>query len=55
MTNRKLQIEIDRTIKKVNEGVELFDEIEDKVYSAQNASQRDKYEGTQHVYNFKQQ
>ena len=28
---RKLQTEIDRTLKKVDEGVELFDEIWDKV------------------------
>ena len=29
--NRKLQIEIDRTLKKVAEGIEVFDEIWDKV------------------------
>ena len=32
--NRKLQTEIDRTLKKVEEGVEVFDEVWDKVYSA---------------------
>ena len=29
--NRKLQIEIDRTLKKVAEGIEIFDQIWDKV------------------------
>ena len=29
--NRKLQIEIDRTLKKVAEGIETFDEIWEKV------------------------
>ena len=29
--NRKLQIEIDRTLKKVAEGIEVFDEIWEKV------------------------
>jgi len=42
--NRKLQAEIDRTIKKVAEGVEIFDEIYEKVYSAINQAQREKYE-----------
>ena len=45
MSNKKLAQEIERTVKKVNEGVELFDELLDKVYSAPNASQRDKFEG----------
>ncbi|KAG8468843.1 hypothetical protein KFE25_007361 [Diacronema lutheri] len=44
-TTRKLQSEIDRTLKKVQEGVELFDEIWNKVYSATNANQKEKYEG----------
>lgn len=43
-TTRKLQSEIDRTLKKVQEGVELFDEIWNKVYSATNANQKEKYE-----------
>ena len=30
---RKLQAEIDRTLKKVQEGVEIFDEIWEKVWS----------------------
>ena len=32
--NRKLQGEIDRTLKKVQEGVEIFDEIWEKVSNA---------------------
>ena len=31
--NRKLQAEIDRTLKKVNEGIEVFDQIWEKVDS----------------------
>ena len=42
--NRKLQGEIDRTLKKVQEGVEVFDEIWDKVYNAQNQNQKEKCE-----------
>ena len=41
---RKLQSEIDRTLKKINEGNEAFDEIWDKVYSAGSASQKEKFE-----------
>ena len=41
---RKLQSEIDRTLKKINEGNEAFDEIWDKVYSAPSASQKEKFE-----------
>ena len=29
--NRKLQAEIDRTLKKVNEGIDVFDQIWEKV------------------------
>ncbi|KAK4531223.1 hypothetical protein CCYA_CCYA07G2080 [Cyanidiococcus yangmingshanensis] len=43
-TNRKLQAEIDRTLKKVEEGLDLFNDIWDKVYAAQNMAQRDKFE-----------
>eukprot|EP00965_Chrysotila_dentata_P226371 6195367-Pleurochrysis_carterae.AAC.2 len=43
--NRKLQSEIDRTLKKVQEGVEIFDEIWEKVYNAQNQNQKEKFEG----------
>ena len=42
--NRKLQTEIDRTLKKVEEGVEVFDEVWDKVYSATQQNQKEKYE-----------
>ena len=42
--NRKLQTEIDRTLKKVEEGVEIFDDIWDKVYSATQQNQKEKYE-----------
>ncbi|CAM9774241.1 unnamed protein product, partial [Discosporangium mesarthrocarpum] len=43
--NRKLQTEIDRTLKKVEEGVGYFDDIWDKVYSATQQNQKEKYEG----------
>lgn len=39
------EAEIDRTLKKVDEGVALFDEIWDKVYSATQQNQKEKYEG----------
>ena len=41
---RKLQTEIDRTLKKVDEGIELFDDIWDKVYNASQQSLKEKYE-----------
>ena len=41
---RKLQTEIDRTLKKVEEGIEVFDDIWDKVYNADQQSQKEKYE-----------
>jgi len=44
MTNRKLQTEIDRVLKKVQEGLEVFDELYDKVYSAPSPQQKEKYE-----------
>ena len=40
-----LPAEIDRVLKKVDEGVILFDEIWDKVYSAEQQNQKEKYEG----------
>ncbi|BDA45543.1 General negative regulator of transcription subunit 3 [Coccomyxa sp. Obi] len=43
--NRKLQQEIDRTLKKVAEGIEIFDQIWEKVYDADNHPQKEKYEG----------
>ena len=45
MANRKLQGEIERVLKKVDEGVQVFEQIWDKVYSATTAAQKEKYEG----------
>ena len=42
---RKLQTEIDKIMKKITEGVEIFDEIWDKVYAASQQNQKEKYEG----------
>ena len=44
MTSRKTQQEIDKTFKKVDEGIEEFNSIYDKIYSSQNAAQKDKLE-----------
>eukprot|EP00591_Stephanopyxis_turris_P001934 CAMPEP_0195522614 /NCGR_PEP_ID=MMETSP0794_2-20130614/20939_1 /TAXON_ID=515487 /ORGANISM="Stephanopyxis turris, Strain CCMP 815" /LENGTH=700 /DNA_ID=CAMNT_0040652411 /DNA_START=27 /DNA_END=2129 /DNA_ORIENTATION=+ len=41
---RKLQTEIDRVMKKIDEGVDLFNEIWEKVYSAEQQNQKEKYE-----------
>ncbi|KAL5473121.1 hypothetical protein EMCRGX_G027567 [Ephydatia muelleri] len=41
---RKLQGEIERCLKKVQEGVEQFEDIWQKVHSAANANQKEKYE-----------
>ncbi|CAD5122859.1 DgyrCDS11261 [Dimorphilus gyrociliatus] len=41
---RKLQAEIDRCIKKVDEGVQTFQEIWDKVHNASNTNQKEKFE-----------
>ncbi|RHY49656.1 hypothetical protein DYB30_011318 [Aphanomyces astaci] len=41
---RKLLSEIDRTLKKVTEGVEVFNGIWDKVYSAAGQAQKEKHE-----------
>jgi len=41
---RKLQTEIDRVMKKIDEGVELFDDIWEKVYAAEQQNQKEKYE-----------
>ena len=43
--NRKLQTEITQVLKKVEEGVILFDDIWEKVYSAGQQSLKEKYEG----------
>lgn len=41
---RKLMSEIDRTLKKVSEGVDVFNEIWDKVYAATAQAQKEKHE-----------
>ncbi|KAK1858090.1 hypothetical protein I4F81_000704 [Pyropia yezoensis] len=45
MANRKLQGEIERVLKKVDEGMQVFESIWDKVYSAPTTAQKEKYEG----------
>ncbi|KAJ8902969.1 hypothetical protein NDN08_006286 [Rhodosorus marinus] len=45
MANRKQQTEIDKVLKRVDEGVIVFEQIWDKVYSASTTSQKEKYEG----------
>ncbi|KAF7030939.1 hypothetical protein CFC21_042367 [Triticum aestivum] len=42
--SRKLQGEIDRVLKKVQEGVDVFDNIWNKVYDTANANQKEKFE-----------
>lgn len=42
--NRKLLGEIQQVMKKIDEGVEIFDEIWDKVYAADNQTLKEKYE-----------
>jgi CCR4-NOT transcription complex subunit 3 len=44
MASRKIQQEIDKTFKKVDEGIEEFQGIHDKLYSSNNASQKEKLE-----------
>ena len=44
MTSRKTQQEIDKTFKKVDEGIQAFEAIYEKIYSSQNAAQKDKLE-----------
>jgi CCR4-NOT transcription complex subunit 3 len=44
MAARKLQTEIDRTLKKVSEGVELFETIYDKMQGSTNQTQKEKLE-----------
>jgi len=43
--SRKLMTEIQQVLKKVEEGVQLFDEIWDKVYAASGQNLKEKYEG----------
>ncbi|KAG5519076.1 hypothetical protein PMAC_002162 [Pneumocystis sp. 'macacae'] len=45
MTSRKLQAEVDKTLKKVTEGVATFESIYEKMQSTSNQSQKDKLEG----------
>ncbi|QPG75716.1 hypothetical protein FOA43_003075 [Brettanomyces nanus] len=45
MSQRKLQQEIDRTFKKVNEGIEEFDYLYDKLQESDSQSQKEKLEG----------
>ncbi|TPX35100.1 hypothetical protein SmJEL517_g02476 [Synchytrium microbalum] len=45
MAARKLQTEIERTLKKVAEGVEIFESIFEKISTATNAAQKEKFEG----------
>ncbi|KAK4692030.1 CCR4-NOT transcription complex subunit 3, partial [Lecanoromycetidae sp. Uapishka_2] len=44
MAQRKLQQEIDKTFKKVAEGIQVFESIFDKIQQATNASQKEKLE-----------
>lgn len=44
MAQRKLQAEIDRTLKKVQEGVEMFEGTYDKIQNCSNPSQKEKLE-----------
>ena len=44
MAQRKLQQEIDKTFKKVAEGIQLFDGIYEKIQQTTNASQKEKLE-----------
>jgi CCR4-NOT transcription complex subunit 3 len=43
--NRKLQTEIQQVLKKVEEGIEVFDDILGKVYAAEQQSLKEKFEG----------
>ena len=44
MTSRKTQQEIDKTFKKVAEGIQSFEAIYEKIRSSTNVAQRDKLE-----------
>ena len=44
MTSRKVQQEIDKTFKKVEEGIQAFDGIYEKIMTSTNAAQKDKLE-----------
>ena len=43
--SRKLLTEVSQCLKKVEEGVLVFDEVWDKVYASANQSLKEKYEG----------
>ncbi|KXS12338.1 hypothetical protein M427DRAFT_114193 [Gonapodya prolifera JEL478] len=45
MALKKLQVEIDKTFKKVTEGVDQFEELHNKLQAATSYAQREKYEG----------
>ena len=45
MAARKLQTEIDRTFKKIDEGITEFNDIWDKVHNTSNLNLKEKYEG----------
>ncbi|KAJ3399882.1 hypothetical protein HDV05_001459, partial [Chytridiales sp. JEL 0842] len=45
MATRKLQTEIDKVLKKVSEGVEVFESIFEKIHQTSNSSQKEKLEG----------
>lgn len=44
MTSRKIQQEIDKTFKKVEEGIQAFDSIYEKIMNSTNAAQKEKLE-----------
>ncbi|GAA6022918.1 hypothetical protein JCM11491_006628 [Sporobolomyces phaffii] len=44
MAARKLQTEIDKTLKKVTEGVEVFESVYDKIQASSNQTQKEKLE-----------
>lgn len=44
MTSRKTQQEIDKTFKKIDEGVQAFDDIYEKIHSSANVTQKNKLE-----------
>jgi len=44
MAARKLQQEIDKTFKKVSEGIAQFEHIHEKIYQTNNPSQKEKLE-----------
>ena len=42
--NRKLEKEVAQTLKKIDEGVDVFDRLYEKVYQAEEKSHKQKYE-----------